>query len=214
MNKVIVAGIVILAFLGITLIFSIKNKPPINTPIAKSFGTVNQKDKTTNNSVFVVSNKLKTYKDPVGFVFSYPDNFIFTRHTIDDTNVYSELELTVPNSAAKVLINLRKSDIKSLDDITSMRNGPERQIENTKIADLKAQQTTAPTNIDTYALDDGVLISINTFTSNQVDTMTAVHQSIVNSFHFEAPENMQQSVENQSISDTTGVEYEGEETIQ
>jgi len=151
---------------------------------------------------------LKTYTNPSGFSFQYPESFILTEKKINDQSIYAWVELTHPQNKDVISIKLEDSALKEIDNwfTASGKKGIKGEIKKVKLADLDGRQFTDKENqTTTLALDKGgVLISI-------LGNPLSVHQQIVSSFIFTQPP---QTTINTSGDGGGDVIFEGEEVIQ
>mgnify|MGYP001574455750 FL=1 len=192
MKKVLT--IILGGFLLALVVIFLTQKP--KNPTSPNKGVMNNAP-TTN---ITTPTKLKTYTNPSGFSFRYPESFFLTEKKVTDQSIYAWVELTDPQKKGVIIIKLESSDLTKIDDRVTAR-----KIKKIKLADLDGREFIDGNLITTLALDQGgVLITITT------DSLLPAYQQIVSSFIFAQP--------TQAVSNTTGDEgdivFEGEEVVE
>lgn len=202
MKKMVIAIIGGFSVALIIIVF-LTQKP--KTPISPAKSIINNAP-TTDASL---SAQLKTYTNPSGFSFQYPETFLLTEKKINDQSIYAWVELTDPQKKGIISIKLEGSDLTKIDDwfTITKKSSIKGEIKKVKLADLEGREFIAAGNLTTtLALDQGgVLISINT------DLLLPAYQQIVSSFIFTQPP---QTTTNTSGDGSGDIIFEGEEVIQ
>lgn len=100
--------------------------------------------------------KLLSYKDPLGFSFSYPDSFSLNTHPEDSQN-YADVELTAKNGTVKFLV----SDT-IYEDINAWQKEEFKNANflDTKLGNLEAKKVYTDTKIILATLWDGMLFQV------------------------------------------------------
>lgn len=193
MKKVLV--VILGGFLLALIVVFLIQKSKSLSPVSKS-----QMSPTKAPSSLV---QLKSYTDPSGFSFEYPEIFLLTEKKITDQSIYAWIELTDPQKKGVISIKLEDSDLTKIDDWIGVG-----KMKKVKLADLEAREFTEKNQITTVALDQGgVLISIIT------DPVLPVHQQIVSSFIFIQPPQTTTDVST-SGGGEGDIVFEGEEVIE
>lgn len=157
----------------------------------------------TSNEPSNVNNK--TYQDPAGFSFNYPDSLNVNNDDSTDQNVYSILKLEAPSEKSFIDITVVASDSSSL--AISKKAG----IVGTKLAGMNAYEETSDQFTKITALDsqDGnILFTIEVHYDGDKSFWPGAYQTILKSFAFTPPP------QNTSSTDTNSVVDEGEEVVQ
>lgn len=178
---VVITSIVILALVTAgVLIFSQKESDHVSTPISES----KQPPQTTELS------ETKTYTDPAGFSFEYPNNLSLSVDTDpNDQSVYSELSLHSDDEKGGIEIQVLTDKTKTADDwlIANGIDADTMQVTDLKLADLDAKQYEMKKNVTTVAVDQGTLFLITTDYQINKEFWTKVTDRIVTSFTFVQP---------------------------
>lgn len=202
MNKI--AIVIISGLLVSGIVFVLVTQRPKNS-ISPATGVITNAP-TAN---ITTPTKLKTYTNPSGFSFKYPESFLLTEKKITDQSIYAWVELTDPQNKDIISIKLEDSDLTEIDDwfTASNKKDIKGEIKETKLADIDGRQFTDKENqLTTLALDQGgVLITITT------DSLSSVHQQIVSSFIFIQPA---QTTTGTSGGGEEDIVFEGEEVVE
>ncbi len=158
---------------------------------------------TTSNELLSAGNK--SYQDPSGFSFSYPDSLTVNNQDSTDQNVYSILKLETPSEKSFIQIAVVASSSSSL----SLSKKP--GIVGTKLAGMDAYEESGDQFTKTTALDsqDGnILFTVDVHYDGDKTFWPGAYQTILKSFAFTPPP------QNTSSTDTNSVVDEGEEVVQ
>lgn len=167
--------------------------------------TTPQSPKEVNSEANMEPSKtLKTYADPSGFSFSYPDNLSLYNNELKDDNTYAELQLTAKGVEGRIILKIADSKLKSLDE------GKE-----VKLGGLKAKELETEDKVVLKALDSGVLFNIEAdkkdpSTGLRTSFWLSVYKTLVADFTFTQPQ--QESTISPGVDDS--ISFEGEEVVE
>lgn len=207
MNKKVYIGLGILIFAlsisSILIIFSSSNSKN-----EKTVSPISEK-KTETLSKPILSEKTKDYIDSSGFKFSYPIELKMKQKENLDNNTFSQLELTSSNTSGSLSIEVITSNFKTVNDWikNNKKISSNTVVKKVKLADLEANQFSLDNQLNTVAIDQGVLFKITTSVKENADFWQKVNQTIISTFAFTQP------VQNTDSSDE-GVTFEGEEVVE
>lgn len=198
MRKTILIFGIVGVLIVLALVFNpFKQKSPQVTP------TSNQLELSFQTTP---SKTLKTYSDPSGFSFSYPDNLSILNNELKDNNSYAELQLVGKGMDGSLVLKIADSKLKSLDEWVKSTNSTEIPKE-TKLGNLKALEINTKDRLLLGSLDQGILFTMEVPQGDKKDFWMEVYKKVLADFSF-APPNQ----ENQSLSDD--VTFDGEEVVQ
>ena len=162
--------------------------------------------------------KLKTWEDPAGFKFSYPEGIEIDNHEEDEEN-YAYLELTDKNHPGKILVWMKDKVEKNLDDWIESNLPTGGQIFDSELAGQPAKKVTfaSPKKMVTAAFDEEVIILVEVFPENE--WWLEVYQQVLSSFELIPLAGEDKSVLNapgawQGSGGGSGIIDEGEEIIE
>lgn len=160
---------------------------------------------------------LKTWEDPAGFKFSYPEGVTINDHQ-EDTENYAHLELTNSSYPGRILIWMKDKVNDTLEEWVSEQTG-EPQVFDSELAGQSAKKLTftSPKKLEIVAFDQEVLILIEVYPEN--DWWTKAYEQIVNSFELtslsaENKTNSQAPGAWQGQTGDSGIINEGEEVVE
>lgn len=124
--------------------------------------------------------KLKTWEDPAGFKFSYPEEIEIDNHEEDEEN-YAHLELTEKNHPGKILIWMRDKVEKNLEAWVANQEGNPQAFDS-ELAGQPAKKLAfaSPQKMATAAFDQEVIIIVEVFPEDEWWNET--YQKIIDSF--------------------------------
>lgn len=157
------------------------------------------------------SQTLKTYTDPTGFSFNYPDNLSLLNNELKDTNSYAELQLAATGIDGSLTLKITDSKLASLDELAKTYKDNELSEKEVKLGNLKALEITTKDKILLGALDQGVLFNIEVPQGSSKDFWAQVYSKVLADFTFTQPEATNPQVGSNSAAD---VSFEGEEVVE
>lgn len=156
------------------------------------------------------SKTLKTYTDPSGFSFSYPDNLSLLNNELKDANSYAELQLTGSGVEGSLVLKIADSKLASLDEwIKTNKNASSEVPKEVKLGNLKALEIKNNNKLLLGALDQGILFTIEVPLSEK-DFWMDVYTKVIADFSFVPPSTAGSSTGEGSSSDVT---FDGEEVV-
>jgi len=159
----------------------------------------------------------KSYTDPAGFKFNYPEDLNVTAKKITDDSVYTDLEIKPKDGTGEATIKAVDSNLAQIDDYfkdkkTSSFFG---KITKLKLADIDGRQYQINSQIITVALDQGVLFTITTdLPTEKKAYWQKVNNTLISSFAFVAPQNNTSTDTGSSSGGEDDVIFEGEEVVE
>lgn len=146
------------------------------------------KSNSSNSTISPLSNQsetsenqnLKTWEDPAGFKFSYPDKVAIDNHPEDEEN-YAHLELTNPAYSGRILIWMKDKTEKDLETWLANQEG-EFQSFDSELAGQSAKKLafTTPKKMVTAIFDQEVIILLEVYPEDEWWTKT--YDQILTSF--------------------------------
>ena len=123
---------------------------------------------------------LKTWEDPAGFKFNYPEEIEIDNHQEDEEN-YAHLELTEKNHPGKILIWMKDKVEKNLEAWVANQEG-DPQVLDSELAGQPAKKLAfaSPQKMVTAAFDQEVIIIIEVFPEDEWWNET--YEQILDSF--------------------------------
>ena len=123
---------------------------------------------------------LKTWEDPAGFQFSYPEGITIDNHEEDEEN-YAHLELTEKNHPGKILIWMKDKVEKNLEVWAANQTG-NPQVFDSELAGQPAKKLafSLPQKLVTAAFDQEVIILVEVFPEDEWWQET--YQQVIDSF--------------------------------
>lgn len=161
------------------------------------------------------NNNLKQYSDPSGFTFSLPKNLTVSAKQSVDQSVYSDLQILAPQVKGTVTIKAVASNLATVEAYFKNNKLVSKvtKVDKLKLADLDARRFTIGNQINTVALDQGVLFTIVTDSSTDNDFWEDVNDTVIKSFAFTPPDTQVTNDSGQGSSDDSGV-IEEEEVVE
>lgn len=165
---------------------------------------------------FALSKKTKTFIDPSGFKFSYPENLLLETKENKNENDYSSLEILSEDIEGNSAITVTETDITTVDQWLKLSNVKvnKKSRQKVKLGDLNAERIEANNKLYAVAIDQGILFLIVTDLTEEKKHWVLIHDQIVKTFAFSPPEA-------QPATDSSGdggvdeeVIFEGEEVIE
>jgi len=210
MNKRILLGLTSGTLLAIIVLFLSLSKSPKNqiySPIPQSLKT---------GATSAPKQKLKEYKDPAGFKFSYPESLKLINKQTNNQNIYSLLELTSPKNQGKIEIKVEDTKLTKIDDWFSNNQESTKpaDVKKIKLADIEGRQFSEKGKFLTIALDQGALFTFTVTPDKDKNFWSDINDKIIQSFSFELPESMPDNTSATSDSSEEDVIFEGEEVIE
>lgn len=154
------------------------------------------------------SKTLKTYTDPSGFSFNYPDNLSLLNNELKAADSYAELQLTASGVSGSLVLKITDSKLTSLDEWVKDKNSTAEAPKEMKLGSLKALQIKSNDKLLLGALDQGILFTIEI---PQEDFWKEVLNIVVADFSFIQPSSGEASAGDSGSSDVT---FDGEEVVE
>ncbi len=198
MNKKIIILILIFGLIlvaGKFLLFPGSQKISLDSPAQQA---VNVPD--------VPSDILKSYMDPSGFSFNYPDNLSLAPNELTDAT-YAEVQLSAKGVEGSLILKITDSKFANLDEwVKSIKDAQDTPKE-AKLGSLKALEIKTPNGLKLAAIGQGVIFSVDV---SQSDFWNKVYSKVIAGFSFALP-----SQDGASSSDgSSDVIFEGEEVLE
>jgi len=157
----------------------------------------------------VPSQTLKSYTDPSGFEFSYPDNLSLANNEATDSSTYADIGLTFKGVAGDLSLKIKDSKLKTIEEwaksISDQTPIP------AKLGTLQALELNLGEKIVLGSLDSGVLFTVETTFGDKKDFWKSIYASFLQDFSFAQPtKETTTSVDNSS---DQGISFEGEEVV-
>ena len=208
MTKKKILLIILLALIVASVVFFFTRTPQSSKEV-----------KNTEREKFGLSKKTKTFIDPSGFKFSYPENLNMETKENKEEDVYSELTIMSEEINGGVEITAAETGDKTIEEwlLGNKLKIDSKKITKTKLGDLSASRFENGNKLYTLALDDGILFSVITDREDNKELWKLVHNEIEKSFVFSAPEAAPDSLDGSpSTEEGTSDEiiFEGEEVIE
>lgn len=151
------------------------------------------------------SETYKTYTDPSGFSFSYPDNLSLTPNELTDAT-YVEMQLFAKGVGGNLILKITDSKFTSADEWVKSVKDTQSTPKEAKLGSLKALEVKTASGLKLASVDQGVLFMIDL--SIQNDFWTKVYNKVLADFSFAPP-----SLD--TVSDgSADVSFEGEEVVE
>lgn len=200
---------ILLLTLALGLIFGIYQLvfAPRKTPL-----TTSSTNKVAQKAEATPSKTLKTYTDPSGFSFNYPDNLSLTKNEINSPTTYADIQLTSKDVEGSLNLKISDSKFASTEEWVKANQFTISQTPNeVKLGDLKAVEVTTGNKLLLGALDSGVLFTIETSLGERKDFWMSVYKSVLTDFSFVQPAKDTAASQGASSSD---VSFEGEDVVE
>lgn len=195
---IILATVVVLVVAGIWILIYPKSKNSLPTPGTNQLEIV-AKPKT--------SDTLKTYTDPSGFSFIFPDNLSILNNELKDEKTYAQLQLAANGINGSLVLTIADSKYKTLESWVKTTKSTNAAKE-VKLGSLKALEIKTDDKLLLGALDQGIFFNIQVPLNEDRDFWMNVYEKILADFSFVSP--TQDSVD----SSTDDVTFEGEEVVE
>lgn len=199
-KKTIVLLIIAIGLIGAVAAFFFNPKKSLLSPVytqPKEIASV------------IPSETLKTYSDPAGFSFDYPDNLSLVNGEVDEST-YADLKLTAGGVEGQLSLKITDSKLASIEDWVKTIGTSSQTPKEVDLGNLKAQQIETGDKLLLGALDQGVLfnVEIPLSLSNKAFWMN-VYTKFLKDFSFAPPSG---GTALQGSSDD--ITFEGEEVIE
>ena len=195
-KPILILTLIGVVVLGVVILNPYKQKSP------QSLNT-NQQEKAQ----ITPSKTLKTYTDPSGFSFNYPDNLSLLNNELKDESSYAELQLTANEIPGSLVLKVADSKLATIDEWVKMKNSaPTEAPKEVKLGNLKALQVKSNDKLLLGALDQGILFTIEV--PQGKDFWTEVLNIVIADFSFAPP------TQGDTSSSSDDVSYDGEEVVQ
>ncbi|MCX6724910.1 MAG: hypothetical protein NTV20_02305 [Candidatus Shapirobacteria bacterium] len=128
--------------------------------------------------------KLLAWEDPAGFKFSYPEEIKINNHPEDEEN-YAHLELTSSSHAGSILVWMKDTNYKNIQDWVKKENATESaQVFDSDLGGHPAQKLafTSPQKMVTATLDGNVIVLIEVYPEDQ--WWNQIYNQILSGFEF------------------------------
>ncbi len=194
----LLGGVLLLAIGGIVILNPFKQK---NLSSSENLNLA-------QSAPITFSKTTKTYTDPSGFSFIYPDNLSLLNNELKDENSYAELQLTASGASGSLVLKIADSKLVSLDEWSKSKNSnPTEAPKEMKLGNLKAQQVKNNDKLILGALDQGILFTIEVPQGKDADFWMKVLNIVMADFAFAPPQAA-------GDSGTTDISFDGEEVVQ
>ncbi|OGE72709.1 hypothetical protein A3H40_00140 [Candidatus Daviesbacteria bacterium RIFCSPLOWO2_02_FULL_38_15] len=195
----ILTGLVLALIAGVVFIIYRPQQNPLIT------GSINQSD-----SKIVPSEILKTYNDPSGFTFDYPDNLSLTKNETENPSFYADIRLSSKDVDGNLALKISDTTFSSLDDWLEVNKGNSKNTpKEVKLGNLKAMEIKTEDRLLLGALDSRVLFTIE-MPKIEEDFWNKVYSKVLADFTFVAPT----AEDSQTSGDQSDVAFEGEEVVE
>jgi hypothetical protein len=178
-GKIFTVGVVLIAVLslGSWLFYEFKFKKPTDlfNPLVSKDSEQVKSDNTA---------QLLTWEDPAGFSFSYPGEVAIDPHKEDQEN-YSHLELTSSDHPGNIIIWMKDTKYKDIENWAQKEVGTDAQILDSELGEKPAKKVvfTDPEKLEVAAIDVDVLVLLE-MTPEDKTYWLAVFNQITSSFKF------------------------------
>lgn len=170
----------------------------------KSFLTTPQGSPKELTKEIEPSKTLKSYTDPSGFTFNYPDNLSLVNNEAKDTITYADIQLTAKGVSGSLDLKISDSKFVSLDEWVK-KNALSQAPKERNLGNLKALEITTSDKMLLAALDQGVLFTIDIPFGEKKDFWVDVYSKVLADFSF---------VSLGGAGSTDEVVFEGEEVVE
>ena len=177
----------------------------------KVVSPIGDNQKTSEVNPINLKTKLKTFEDPAGFLFKYPENLTIKINKTTDQSVFSSLTLTSKSEKGNISIEIVTSNLQSLEDWLSENNITAKR-QKIKLADLDAISFEQAGKVITTTVDIGTLLTFTVDYQKNKNYWLEVNKTILSTFAFSAPEEAPAGVSDSSADED--VIFEGEEVIE
>ena len=156
-----------------------------------------------------LSETTKTYADPNGFTFNYPDNLSLVNNETTDSSTYADIQLLAKGVDGSLNIKIVDSKYPTLNAYFK-----ENKITDTpkeiKLGNLKAQEVKVSNKLLLASLDQGILFTVEVSQGVKSEFWNKVYNKVISDFSFASP-----TQDNASSSDgSSDVSFEGEEVVE
>lgn len=155
--------------------------------------------------------EIKTYADPSGFSFEYPDTVIVSPQ--QNVRYYALIEITAKNKTGDIIIRIFDDTDKAVVGRPIDPIGPS-PTPNTQLGGLPAYQKEENGKITTIALDKDVIFSIIVNPQNNSEFWEKINNAIISSFAFIQTEQPTQSPQQNSSESSGGTSDETESGVE
>lgn len=195
----LLGGVLLLAIGGIVILNPFKQKNLLST--SSTLNLVQQQE-----GQITPSKTLKTYIDPSGFSFNYPDNLSLLNNELKDESSYAELQLTASGASGSLVLKIADTKLTSLDEWVKLKNSSNEPPQEVKLGKLKALQIKSNDKVLVGSLDQGILFTIEIPQGKDADFWMKILNIVMTDFAF-AP----QTAGDSGASD---ISFDGEEVVQ
>ena len=157
----------------------------------------------------VPSETTKTYSDPNGFSFNYPDNLSLNNNETTDNSTYADIQLLAKGVGGSLNIKIVDSKYSTLNAYFKENNITDTPKE-IKLGSLKAQEVKASDKLLLVSIDQGILFTVEVSQGVKSEFWNKVYNKVISDFSF-APS---AQAGNPSAGESTGVSFEGEEVVE
>lgn len=186
---VVAVGLVALV---VNLVFNPK-KSSLNTP---------QTNLTKQNSEITPSNTLKSYSDPSGFTFNYPDNLSLVNNEVKDNSTYADIQLSKKDINGS--LSLKISDTKFTSASEWAKKVSSQTPKEVNLGNIKALEITTNDKVLLGAVDSGVFFNVEVPFGDKKDFWMNVYSKVIQDFSFTPSQG----------EGSSDVSFEGEEVVQ
>ncbi len=197
----LLAILVVVLMVGVYQLLLGGQKNSLSTPITfKEQGKVE----------IVPSKTLKSYTDPSGFSFNYPDNLSLESNELDD-HAYADMQLTAKEVNGSLALKISDSKFATLDEWVKLNKGTTKETpKEVKLGSLKGVEIKTSDRLLLGNLDHGVLFTIEIPLVEERFWMN-VYDKVLTDFSFVSPD-VASSGDTSSSSDA--ISFEGEEVTE
>ena len=162
----------------------------------------------------VPSKTFKSYADPSGFTFNYPDNLSIINNDPKSPNIYADIQLAANGLANSLAIKISDSSFTSLDQWLKVNNPSSAPVKEVKLGNIKAEEITTNDRLLLGALDQGVLFTIEVPFGGKKDFWMNVYNKVLADFTFAPPVKNSANGGDGVSSSSDDVTFEGEESVE
>jgi len=159
-----------------------------------------------NNIAVSPSKTSKTYSDPAGFSFNYPDNLSLTNNEAESPTTYADIKLISKDVVGSLDLKISDTNFTKAEDWLGANNISQTPKE-VKLGKLKAVEIITDNKLLLGAIDQGVLFTIEVSFEERGDFWKTVYNIVLTDFSFVQPESTAQSGASEII-------FEGEEVVE
>lgn len=203
MKKVFLIIPVLIIIAAVGYIFLRPQKKEVVTPVTENSS---QQEK----QVIKPSTNIKTYSDPSGFKFDYPEDLVLDEKKDLDNKTYADLNFTSPTATGS--LHLVITDTLDKDVNTYLKKNPESsaegELKDEKLAEMKASEISSSKKLSLLAIDQNIFYKMNIDFADQQAYWQEAYNKIKSTFTFYTPESSSASTSSDDTSSGDVLEEE------